>query len=119
MSEITMGTDAPIAARVGSGEAQDPLAPSLLDARHYRDPERYRREIGRIFRRAWLPAARSADLAEPRSHVVWDRFGQSVVLARLDDGSLAAWHNVCQHRGARLVRESGRCPTGSFKCPWH
>jgi choline monooxygenase len=32
---------------------------------------------------------------------------------------MAAWHNVCQHRGARLVRESGRCATGSFKCPWH
>lgn len=119
MSETTVGADAPIAARVGSGEAQYPVAPSLLDARHYRDPEQYRREIERIFHRTWLPAARSADVAEPRDHFVWDRFGQSVVITRLEDGSVAAWHNVCQHRGAKLVRESGRCATGSFKCPWH
>ena len=104
---------------MGSGDAQYPLAPSLLDASHYTDPAQFRREIERIFHRSWLPAARSIDLAAPRDHVVWDRFGQSVVITRLDDGSLGAWHNVCQHRGARLVRESGRCPTGSFKCPWH
>src|SRR3712207_5320136 len=109
MSETTVGADAPIAARVGSGAAQYPVQPSLLDASHYRDPEQYRREIERIFHRTWLPVARSADVAAPRDHFVWDRFGQSVVIARVEDGGLAAWHNVCQHRGARLVRESGRC----------
>ena len=115
----TPSTSDPIAGRVGSGPAQYPTAPSLLDARHYTDPAQYQREIAAIFHRMWLPVCPVTDLASPRDFVVWDRFGQSVVVARLDDGGLAAWHNVCQHRGARLVQESGRCPTASFKCPWH
>lgn len=108
-----------ISSRVGTGAEQYPTGPSLLPAGHYTDPEQYARELTRIFHRSWLPACPVADLAQPGDHVVWDRFGQSVVIVRLDDGTLAAWHNVCQHRGARLVQGSGRCPTGSFKCPWH
>ncbi len=93
--------------------------PSVLDARHYTDPAQYERELTRIFHRSWLVACPSSDLASPRQNVVWEQFGQSVVVVRLDDGTLAAWHNVCQHRGARLVDASGTCETGTFKCPWH
>src|SRR5688500_6036276 len=89
-------------------------APSTLDARHCRDPAQFERELERIFHRSWLPVCPTSDVAAPRSHTLWERFGQSVVIVRLDDGSLSAWHNVCQHRGARLVSESGTCPTGSF-----
>jgi phenylpropionate dioxygenase-like ring-hydroxylating dioxygenase large terminal subunit len=67
----------------------------------------------------WYPAAPSADLAEPRDYVVWEQLEQSVVMVRLEDGSVSAWHNVCQHRGAKLVADSGRCPGGKFVCPWH
>lgn len=114
-----VGVEDAITARVGSGDAQYPVAPSLLAARHYRDPAQFQRELAGIFHTAWLPACRVADVARPRDHVVWDRFGQSVLIARTDGGRLTAWHNVCQHRGAKLVHGSGRCPTGSFKCPWH
>jgi choline monooxygenase len=93
--------------------------PSVLDAARYSDPVQYRAEITEIFHRSWLPAAPLADVAEPRQFVVWEQLGQSVVIARGDDGRLSAWHNVCQHRGARLVRESGRCHSGTFRCPWH
>ena len=42
-----------------------------------------------------------------------------MVVARQDDGSITAWHNICQHRGARIVGDSGRCEHGKFICPWH
>lgn len=119
MTQQRAVAEAPIAARVGSGADQYPTPPSLLPARHYRDPAQYERELARVFPSCWLPIAPAADVAAPRDYVVWQRFGQSVVVVRLDDETLAAWHNVCQHRGARLVDSSGRCPTGSFKCPWH
>lgn len=32
---------------------------------------------------------------------------------------MSAFHNVCQHRGARLVDGTGNCRTGRFRCPWH
>jgi choline monooxygenase len=100
-------------------EQQYPLGPATIDARHYTDPEQYELELERILLRAWFPICPSSDLASPRDFVVWDQLGQSVVVVRLDDGGVAAWHNVCQHRGARLVDDSGTCPTGRFNCPWH
>src|SRR4051794_14590055 len=94
-------------------EKQYPLAPHVLNAKHYRDPAQHEREIERIFMESWFPVCPSVDLSEPRDYVVWDRL-QPVVIVRLDDGSVAAWYNVCQHRGARLIQKSGRCEAGRF-----
>jgi choline monooxygenase len=100
-------------------EKQYPLEPSTTDVSRYTDPDLFERELSQIFYKSWFPACPSIDLAKPRDYVVWDRLRQSIVLARRDDGSVAAWHNVCQHRGARLLKESGSCPGGRFACPWH
>ena len=86
---------------------QYPLAPSVVDARTYSDAARYEREIERIFHRSWFPVCPSADLAGPRDFVVWDRLEQSIAIVRQDDGTVAAWHNVCQHRGAKIVTPRG------------
>lgn len=93
--------------------------PSVLDASVYSDPERYQQEIEKVFYRSWFPVCPVVDLPNPRDVVVWEQLGQSVVICRQDDGSISAWHNVCQHRGARLVGESGNCESGTFVCPWH
>jgi phenylpropionate dioxygenase-like ring-hydroxylating dioxygenase large terminal subunit len=98
---------------------QYPLPPSLLDAEVYTDRGRFEKEIRRIFLRSWFPVFPASDLARPRDFLVWDQLRQSVVIVRQDDGSLAAWHNVCQHRGSRIVGKSGHCDGGRFKCPWH
>ncbi len=100
-------------------EQQYPLAPSVLDANVYTDPDRYRQELEQVLFHVWFPVFPSTDVPEPRDYIVWDQLEQSIVITRLDDGSLSAWHNVCQHRGARLVDGSGRCATGRFTCPWH
>lgn len=99
-------------------ERQYPLAPSTLPCDVYRDPERYQRELQEIFLKTWFPVLPANDL-KPMHVKVWAEVEQSVVLARLADGRVTAWHNVCQHRGARVVRESEACPTGRLHCPWH
>ena len=98
---------------------QYPLPPRTVDAGYYRDPAQYERELAQLFMQAWMPACSSRELQNPKDYVVWDRLEQSVVIVRLQDGTLAAWHNVCQHRGARLVQSSGHCKFAKFKCPWH
>jgi len=113
-------TDAQIEGRpLTPAEEQYPLEPHTLDARAYADPDLYRRELDGIWLRTWFPVFPAADVAAPRDYAVWDRLGQSVVVVRLDDGTLSAWHNVCQHRGARLVDGAGTCDKGRFLCPWH
>ena len=100
-------------------EEQYPLPPSVVDATDYTNSALFEREMTAIFHHAWFPAFPTVDLAAPRDFVVWDRLQQSIVIARLDDGEIAAWHNVCQHRGARLLKESGSCTHARFACPWH
>jgi phenylpropionate dioxygenase-like ring-hydroxylating dioxygenase large terminal subunit len=63
-------------------------------------------------------AARSEEVQVVGDYVVWERFGETLVIARTQLG-LRAFHNVCRHRGARIVRESGRAPNGTITCPWH
>ena len=100
-------------------ERQYPLEPSIIDARQYTDEALFERELTAVFHHSWFPVCPSVDLKNPRDYVVWDRLRQSIVVTRLDDGTVAAWHNVCQHRGARLVKESGTCKANRFACPWH
>jgi phenylpropionate dioxygenase-like ring-hydroxylating dioxygenase large terminal subunit len=93
------------------------VPPRRVPAAAYADPARYERERS-VLRRCWLAVARSDELAETSDVVVWDGFGESVVLARTPEGGLSGFHNVCQHRGARLVERSGR-HEAPFGCPWH
>jgi choline monooxygenase len=118
LSTIEDGTT-PYDVPLNDAEQQYPLPPARLDAEHYRDPAQFERELARIFLQTWLPACPSGDLAQPRDFFVWDQLRQSVVLVRQDDGTVAAFHNVCQHRGARLLEGAGRCKMGLIKCPWH
>ncbi|HEX3613197.1 MAG TPA: aromatic ring-hydroxylating dioxygenase subunit alpha [Sporichthyaceae bacterium] len=99
-------------------ERQYPLPPSTLDIDVYRDPQRFRHELNEIFVPAWFPVLPAGDL-EPSAVFVWEGVEQSVVIARHHDGRVSAWHNVCQHRGARIVRESGPCQVARVHCPWH
>ncbi len=98
---------------------QYPLPPSSLDSCLYTDEQQFTREIEDLFHKTWLRTFPSSDIARTNDFVIWEELDQSVVIVRLEDGSAAAWHNVCQHRGARLVEESGHCSSGRFICPWH
>lgn len=105
--------------RHGAGVRQIPdVGPSVLDARVYTDERRYELERERVLRRSWLIAGRSAEVPEPGDHLLYEGHGETVVIVRQPDGSAAAFHNVCQHRGARIVSASG-CGATRFTCPWH
>ena len=99
--------------------ARYPLPPSTVEAGTYTDPARFEAELAEVFYKSWFPACPSVDLKAARDYVVFKQLRQSVVIARGDDGGVTAWHNVCQHRGARIVEASGHCASGRFTCPWH
>jgi choline monooxygenase len=119
--ELPDGTAAsPAQDRIGAGEAlQSPVSPSVVDVANFADPEQLERELRLLFPKCWLPACPIADVAEPGDYTVWEQLDESVVIARTAEGELAAFYNVCQHRGAKLASGTGHCATGSFKCPWH
>lgn len=84
----------------------------------YLDPERYAREVDRIFRRVPLALALGSEIAAPRSYIARTVLGVPVLLVRGDDGIARAFINVCRHRGAPLC-EAGHGTTSRFTCPYH
>jgi phenylpropionate dioxygenase-like ring-hydroxylating dioxygenase large terminal subunit len=89
-------------------------------------PEFYEQEREAIFGRTWLNVGRLEQLAKAGSYFTkeLDAAGTSVVVVRGMDGEVRAFHNICRHRGNKLVwadfpREetSGACR--QFTCKYH
>ncbi len=84
----------------------------------YIDPGHAQRERELFFRRTPLVVAASAELARPGDFRTVDIDGVSALIVRQDDGSLRAFHNVCRHRGCRVV--DAECGTArTFTCKFH
>ncbi len=83
-------------------------------------PEFHARERERIFRRAWLVATTTTELPQPGSYVVTEipPLSASLLIVRGEDGQVRAFHNVCRHRGDRLVHTPSGC-TKAFTCAFH
>ena len=67
----------------------------------------------------WLYAGRASSVAEPGSFFLRDINTESVVVLRDFDGAIRAHHNVCRHRGTRLISEPGGRLSRSIQCPYH
>src|SRR5215831_1574781 len=68
-------------------------------------PEFYELERDAIFRRAWLNVGRVDDLARDGSWFTKDLVAArtSILVVRGMGGEIRAFHNVCRHRGNKLV----------------
>ena len=78
-------------------------------------------ERDRIFRRTWINVGRVEDIPEAGDFFVRDIVvsGVSLLIIRGSDGVVRGFHNVCSHRGRKLVlEERGSCGS-SLICPFH
>jgi phenylpropionate dioxygenase-like ring-hydroxylating dioxygenase large terminal subunit len=106
-------------ARFGAGIPEIPdIGPGTLDADVYTDPERYQRERTAVLAPSWQIVARSSELPAPGDFITWEGQGETIVVTRRRDGGVSGFHNVCQHRGARIVKEPSGCAR-RFSCRWH
>jgi choline monooxygenase len=86
----------------------------------YVSPEFHALELDRIFGRSWVPVCVADEVAEPGSYVVVDVAGRSLIVCRNRSGELRAHHNVCRHRGSRLLLDGERGRVERFfQCPYH
>lgn len=74
-------------------------------------------EQERCFRRSWVFAGAEAELPEAGDMKPIDIGGAPLIIVRDRDKQIRALHNVCRHRGTKLVTE--RCRKSSFTCPYH
>ena len=78
-------------------------------------------ERNRIFRRTWVNVGRVEDVPDAGDYFVRDIAvcNASVLVIRGADGAVRGFHNVCSHRGRKLVlEERGSCP-GHVRCHFH
>ena len=95
-------------------------APSTyaLDVSAYTDPDRYRREVDRIFREKPLALVLSIEIAAPNSYRATEVCGTPVIVTRDGEGVAHAFLNACRHRGAPVCA-NGTGQARQFSCPYH
>jgi choline monooxygenase len=87
-------------------------------ARFFYDPAICAAEKTHIFFKSWHLVGHLNELAEPGQFMTCDIFEQSVIVIAGRDGAIRAFHNVCQHRGNRLV-EARRGKAPALTCGYH
>jgi phenylpropionate dioxygenase-like ring-hydroxylating dioxygenase large terminal subunit len=75
------------------------------------------REYRKLWPKVWQQACREEELLEPGDYVTYEIGDESVIIVRTTSGALRAYHNVCQHRGRRLLEGCGRAE--NIRCPFH
>ena len=95
-------------------EAQESL-PAWL----YRDAGFFELERETLFRSAWQLVCHLNDVPRPGDFQTFAFLGEQVLTLRGDDGRVRSFHNVCRHRGMRLVEGAdGNCGR-RLVCPYH
>jgi phenylpropionate dioxygenase-like ring-hydroxylating dioxygenase large terminal subunit len=90
-----------------------------VDLSVYHATERFEAEK-ELYGRIWLNIAEAAEIPNAGDWIVREVGIRSVslIIVRGSDGKIRAFHNICSHRGMKLVwADRGR--GGKFSCPYH
>ncbi|GGC03236.1 (2Fe-2S)-binding protein [Novosphingobium endophyticum] len=93
------------------------VTPDRVPIDAYISPEYVRLEKERLWPRIWQMACREEEIPQPGDFYTYDIADESITVVRKQDGTVAAYHNVCPHRGRRLTAGCGRM--GRFHCKYH
>lgn len=91
----------------------------VIDRAIYFDPDVFRLEMDRIFKRTWQFVGHESELVKAGDYLATEIADQPVIVTRGKDGGLNAFYNNCTHRGAALTMErKGNC-RNAFRCMYH
>lgn len=109
------------------GDIVQPFAPLRLQnnpdipvvsvpVRRYTTREFHDLEMRRLWSKVWQMACREEEIPNVGDHISYEIGRFSILVVRTRHG-IRAHHNVCRHRGRRLVDHPGNA--SSFICPFH
>ncbi len=95
------------------------IGPEAYVSRAYAEAER-----DRLWRKSWLQAGRIEDVPNAGDFITFDILDDSVIVMRSDAETLRAFHNVCPHRGRRLIdtppgQRNARGTKANIVCGFH
>jgi len=101
-------------------EGREDLGAEPLSKECYVSRDYVRKEFDAVWSKVWQMACRETQLRQPGDFVTYQISDQSVLITRDREGELKAFHNVCLHRGTRLMEGRGTVGGGgAFSCPYH
>ncbi|KQT94734.1 (Fe-S)-binding protein [Marmoricola sp. Leaf446] len=89
-----------------------------LESPFYTSPDVFAADVAGVLAHTWLFVATEAELREPGDFLTVEVGTWSVILVRDDDEVVRAFHNVCRHRGARILAERAGS-VGNIVCGYH
>jgi phenylpropionate dioxygenase-like ring-hydroxylating dioxygenase large terminal subunit len=115
--------------------SEDLSEPLTYPAEAYVSREYAEAEADRLWSRVWQQAGRVEEIPDIGSYITYNIVNDSVLIVRTAPDAIKAYHNVCPHRGRRLVGnncggghgvlaqskgEHSACGRqGSFTCNYH
>ncbi|MBV8741987.1 MAG: aromatic ring-hydroxylating dioxygenase subunit alpha [Sinobacteraceae bacterium] len=111
-----------------TGESARAYVAALLDSRRpgyalpgafFRDERVFAADMELIFARHWLFVASEPEIPEPGDYRTYQIGPYSIFILRQDDGSIAAFHNICRHRGSRILQQPAGVVGARIVCPYH
>ncbi len=90
-----------------------------LPAWTFNNAELAQLEMEQVFLRNWFWIGHVSELAEAGDYKCQQLGDERAMVIRGDDGEIRAFHNLCRHRGSRVVEgDSGNC-RNVIVCPFH
>ena len=94
----------------------------------YVSEEFFEQEKAHIFRKAWVQVCREDHLPDPGDYMVipMEVWNSEIIVVRGKDSQVRAFHNICRHRGMKVIRRemdesmNFQCGNGHVMiCPFH
>jgi phenylpropionate dioxygenase-like ring-hydroxylating dioxygenase large terminal subunit len=109
---------------IGVQAAEELAAPVTIAVDAYISEDYARAERDKLWRKVWQQVGRVEELPAVGSYLTYDILDDSIIVVRTAPDELKAHHNVCMHRGRRLVDtpDGAKNACGlrkSFVCGFH
>ncbi|WP_274627337.1 aromatic ring-hydroxylating oxygenase subunit alpha [Arvimicrobium flavum] len=85
----------------------------------YHSPALLELEKEHVFRNHWQIVGHVSDLPNAGDYLAMDVVGERALVVRGKDGQIRAFHNLCRHRGSRVVADTQGSCKNALVCPFH
>lgn len=76
-------------------------------------------EKEQVFRNHWQIIGHVSDVPSAGDYMAMDIVGERALVVRGKDGAVRAFHNMCRHRGSRVVADDKGTCKNALVCPFH